>query len=101
MKTLGKNPPVLTRFATLRKFAPWSNALPRPPSNHYDLFTIGDAAKLLDVSVSTLRNWDRGKKLTPGRHPIKGYRLYRRSEVQTLREKIIGSRGTSRPKGER
>ncbi len=72
-----------------------------PSPNNDDLLTIGDAAKLLGVSVSTLRNWDRGKKLTPRRHPINGYRLYRRSEVLALREKINGSRSSSRPGGGR
>ncbi len=75
--------------------------MPRPRPNKDDLLTIGDAAKQLGVSVSTLRNWDRGKKLTPRRHPINGYRLYRRSEVLALREKINGSRGTPRPRGGR
>ncbi|MFH1922241.1 MAG: MerR family DNA-binding transcriptional regulator [Planctomycetota bacterium] len=46
--------------------------------------TIGDAAEMLGVSVSTLRNWDRRGKLKPRRHPINGYRLYSTTELKKL-----------------
>ena len=64
--------------------------LPKRLSEQNDLLTIGEAASLLGVSVSTLRNWDRGKKLTARRHPINGYRLYQRAELLTLIQKIKG-----------
>ncbi len=75
--------------------------MPERQSAKDDLLTVGEAANLLNVTVSTLRNWDRAKKLTARRHPINGYRLYRRSKVLALREKINGSRGTPRAGGER
>lgn len=50
--------------------------------------TVAAAAKLLGVSVSTLRNWDRAGKLKPHRHPINGYRLYDERVVRTLRQQI-------------
>ncbi len=53
--------------------------------------TIGEAASLLGVSVSTLRNWDRQGKLTPRRHPINGYRVYDRAAIMRLKEQIEGN----------
>ena len=52
--------------------------------------SIAEAASLLGVSISTLRNWDRHGKLTPRRHPINGYRLYDRAEIERLKEQIEG-----------
>lgn len=44
--------------------------------------TVSDAARVLGVSVATLRNWDRAGKLRPARHPLNRYRLYRREELE-------------------
>ena len=55
-----------------------------------ELLTIAEAAKFLGVSVSTLRNWDKGGKLKPTRHPINGYRLYNYSELLALKQRIKG-----------
>lgn len=52
--------------------------------------TITEAANLLGVSVSTLRNWDRQGKLKPRRHPMNGYRIYDRTEIVRLKEQIEG-----------
>jgi len=46
--------------------------------------TVKEAALQLGVSGSTLRNWDRAGKLKARRHPINGYRLYDRAELQRL-----------------
>lgn len=46
--------------------------------------TISEAAIFLGVSASTLRNWDREGKLTAKRHPINGYRLYEKGELESL-----------------
>lgn len=62
--------------------------MPERPLATRDLITIGQAASLLGVSISTLRNWDRGQKLSAHRHPINGYRLYRRAEVLALVRRI-------------
>lgn len=64
--------------------------MPKRQQQQNDLLTIGEAAHLLGVSVSTLRNWDRGKKLRARRHPINGYRLYSRRDVETLSRRIRG-----------
>ena len=57
-----------------------------------DFLTVSEAAAFLGVSASTLRNWDRDAKLTPVRHPVNGYRLYRRSDLQRLINKLAGKR---------
>lgn len=54
------------------------------------LLRIGEAAELLGVSAGTLRNWDKAGKLTPLRHPVNGYRLYRREELEKLLREISG-----------
>ena len=56
-----------------------------------DLLTVGEAAKVLGVSAATLRNWDNAGKLTATRHPINGYRLYRREDIEALINEISNS----------
>lgn len=53
--------------------------------------TISEAANFLNVSVSTLRNWDKAGKLTPVRHPINSYRLYRSDDLLKLKNMIQGN----------
>jgi len=45
---------------------------------------IKDAAEYLGVSPNTLRNWGRSGKLAERRHPINGYRLYAKEELDRL-----------------
>lgn len=54
-----------------------------------DLITIAEAAKLLGVSLPTLRRWDGSGKFRARRHPMNGYRMYARDDVLRLRKKII------------
>lgn len=61
---------------------------PNDVLNIADYLTIGDAAKQLGVSRSTLRNWDKANKLKPYRHPVNGYRLYNRQELESLLKDI-------------
>jgi MerR family transcriptional regulator, copper efflux regulator len=58
------------------------------PKNLRDYLTVSAAAEFLGVSAATLRNWDRAGKVKAVRHPINGYRLYRREELATLLEGI-------------
>lgn len=51
---------------------------------------IAEAANILGVSISTLRNWDRQGKLTPHRNPMNGYRMYDQIEVLRLKKIIEG-----------
>ncbi|MCC7085556.1 MAG: helix-turn-helix domain-containing protein [Pirellulales bacterium] len=45
---------------------------------------IREAAAYLGVSPNTLRNWGRGGKICERRHPVNGYRLYSRKELDAL-----------------
>jgi MerR family transcriptional regulator, copper efflux regulator len=54
--------------------------------------TVARAAAYLGVSPNTLRNWDRSGKLKATRHPINGYRLYSRKQLDELIEKIKGKK---------
>jgi excisionase family DNA binding protein len=54
-----------------------------------DLLTIKDAAELLGVCEMTLRRWDASGKFRARRHPLNGYRLYRRDDVMRLRRQIV------------
>lgn len=56
--------------------------------NLADYLTVHEAAEILGASVSTLRNWDRNKKLQAVRHPINGYRLYKREELERLLKEL-------------
>ena len=49
---------------------------------------ICEAAKLINVTKQTLRNWDKQGKLKPHRHPLNNYRLYKKSDLVTLLNKI-------------
>ncbi len=48
---------------------------------------IKEAAEYLGVSPNTLRNWGRSGKLNERRHPINGYRLYAKRELDALLRK--------------
>jgi MerR family transcriptional regulator, copper efflux regulator len=52
--------------------------------NIQDYLKIKAAATFLGVSVNTLRNWERAGKLATYRHPINGYRLYKKSDLEAL-----------------
>ncbi len=49
-----------------------------------DYLTIKEAADFLSVSPNTLRNWGRDGKVNMHRHPVNGYRLFRREDLQDL-----------------
>ena len=61
-----------------------------------ELLTIKAAADVLGVSEQTLRRWDRAGKLRPTRHPINGYRLYRRDVINDLKHRIYDRADTKR-----
>ncbi|MBQ8459908.1 helix-turn-helix domain-containing protein [bacterium] len=52
--------------------------------NIKDYITIKEAAEMLGVDKTTLRRWDKAGKLTPYRHPMNRYRLYKKSEIQAI-----------------
>jgi MerR family transcriptional regulator, copper efflux regulator len=49
---------------------------------------IREAAVYLGVSPNTLRNWGRGGKICERRHPVNGYRLYAREELDALLSEV-------------
>lgn len=53
-----------------------------------DYMTIKEAAEFLKVTGQTLRNWDKLGKLKPHRHPMNNYRLYKKSNLIKLLNKI-------------
>jgi DNA-binding transcriptional MerR regulator len=63
---------------------------------------IKEAAAFLGVSPNTLRNWERGGKITTHRHPLNSYRLYKRTDLESLLTAIAqsthGTQPTQRPK---
>lgn len=63
-------------------------SLRQPGPDKLSTLTIGQAAEILDVSISTLRNWDRDGKFPAARHPINQYRIYSQESVLHLRESI-------------
>ena len=56
--------------------------------NLRDYLTVSEAADFLGVSAATLRNWDRAGKVKATRHPVNGYRLYRKEDLSNLLEKV-------------
>jgi DNA (cytosine-5)-methyltransferase 1 len=65
------------------------------PSMRYFL-TVSEAAELLGVSASTIRNWDRSGKLKALRHPVNNYRLYDRDELQALLARVMPNNPSAR-----
>jgi excisionase family DNA binding protein len=57
------------------------------------VITISEAATVLGVTEVTLRRWDSTGKFKAHRHPVSGYRLYRRDDVLRLRKLIDGRNG--------
>ena len=47
-----------------------------------DLISISEAAKILDVSIMTLRRWDESGRLSSIRKQPQGYRYYRKKDIE-------------------
>jgi excisionase family DNA binding protein len=52
--------------------------------NLRDFLRISEAAEYLGVSPNTLRNWENAGKIAAHRHPVNGYRLFKKEELDTL-----------------
>ena len=63
------------------------------PPNLNEYLTVGEAAKFLGVSTNTLRNWDRAGKVKAVRHPVNGYRLYLREDLDQILRKAQDETG--------
>lgn len=53
-----------------------------------ELLSIGRAAKLLGVSIDTLRRWDAAGRLTSIRSGPRGHRFYRQSDIDQYLQEI-------------
>lgn len=55
-----------------------------------ELLEIKEVSRLLNVSTSTVRNWEKRGLLISVRHPISNYRLYKRKDLQSIIERVKG-----------
>ena len=62
--------------------ASWPTNRKKNMNKFKGLIKINEAASLLGVSASTLRNWELAGKITVYRHPINSYRLFDRVEIE-------------------
>ncbi len=56
--------------------------------NFKGYITVKKAAEILGVTVMTLHRWDAKGKLKARRHPINGYRLYKKSDLEKLLKRL-------------
>lgn len=54
-----------------------------------DYLQVKEAAQLLGVSPNTVRNWGEAGKLPEYRHPVNNYRLFKRSDLEKIRKKVL------------
>lgn len=59
-----------------------------------DYLKIKAAAEFVGVSASTLRNWEKQRKLKAHRNPYNSYRLYKRADLEVLLQNIEASRAS-------
>ncbi|MDF1554393.1 MAG: helix-turn-helix domain-containing protein [Deferrisomatales bacterium] len=57
-----------------------------------DYLKVKEAAGFLGVSENTVRNWSRAGKIPTLRHPVNGYRLYRREDLAALLRELAESK---------
>ena len=67
-----------------------------------DYLRVKEAAEFLGIAPNTLRNWSRDGKISFRRNPLNGYRLYRKSDLEELLQKISRPHAdTAGPRGRR
>jgi len=69
--------------AAVRYLERWVEGI--PPDATTRPLRIGEVARLLNVSIDQLRNWERNNLLETPRDPSNGYRLYGPDEIGRLR----------------
>lgn len=62
--------------------------------NLRDFLRISEAAEYLGVSPNTLRNWENAGKIAAHRHPVNGYRLFKKEELDALLRQLHEPRET-------
>jgi MerR family copper efflux transcriptional regulator len=58
-----------------------------------DYLRISEAAEYLGVSPNTLRNWENADKIVAVRHPVNGYRLFKREDLDALLKHVAQATG--------
>ena len=53
------------------------------------LITIGEAARRLNVSIDTLRRWDRSHRLQSIRSGPRGHRYYKQSDIDLYLQNVV------------
>jgi DNA-binding transcriptional MerR regulator len=61
----------------------WADGLSTDATGHS--LRIGDVARLLGITIDTLRNWERNGLIVVPHDPANGYRLYSQTEIGRLR----------------
>ena len=56
--------------------------------NFKNYLKVKEAAGFLGVTVMTLHRWDASGKLKARRHPINHYRLYKKSDLEKVLNKL-------------
>lgn len=54
-----------------------------------EFLLVNETAAILDVSANTVRAWAASGKLREYRHPLNNYRLFKRTEVESLMRQIL------------
>ena len=49
-----------------------------------EYMNITEAAQFIGATTNTLRNWEKVHKLTALRHPLNGYRLYKKEDLEQI-----------------
>ena len=60
--------------------------------NLRDFLRISEAAEYLGVSPNTLRNWENAGKIASHRHPVNGYRLFKKEDLDELLKQLQEAR---------
>jgi len=76
----------LVRFTNVVSVKFWGRMSPRRQAveNLRDFLRISEAAEYLGVSPNTLRNWENAGKIAAHRHPVNGYRLFKKEDLDAL-----------------
>jgi DNA (cytosine-5)-methyltransferase 1 len=53
-----------------------------------DFLLVKQAAVLLQVAPNTIRSWGATGKIPEYRHPVNGYRLYRKVDLEKVVQKL-------------
>ncbi len=53
-----------------------------------DFVTVREASRILGVALNTVRSWGAAGKIPEYRHPMNGYRLYKREDLTAVLRKL-------------